>query len=90
MLASDKWFKSMQEIEIATFQASLLEILSSQTDPAQILTTLQESSKSNAMSEYIATFDPKMVQLAADLVKQWGRRYRDRSVCEDSGINESR
>jgi hypothetical protein len=80
----------MQEIEIETFQASLLEILSSQTDPAQILTTLQESSKSNAMSECIATFDPRMVQLAADLVKQWGRRYRDRNVCEDNGIDESR
>jgi hypothetical protein len=89
LLTSDKWFKSMQEIEIETFQASLLEILSSQTDPAQVLTTLQESSKSNAMSEYIATFDPRMVQLAANLVKQWGRRYRDRNVC-DRGIDESR
>jgi hypothetical protein len=89
LLTSDKWFKSMQEIEIETFQASLLEILSSQTDPAQVLTTLQESSKSNAMSEYIATFDPRMVQLAANLVKQWGRRYCDRKHC-DRGIDESR
>jgi hypothetical protein len=79
----------MQETEIAIFQESLLEILSSQVEPTQILTTLEKSSKSDTMSKYVSTFDPRMVQLAADLVKQWGRRYRDRIVCEDSDIDES-
>jgi hypothetical protein len=80
----------MQETEIATFQESLLEILSSQAHPAQILITLEASSGPDVMSEYIATFDPRMIQLAADLVKQWGRRDRDLNVCEDSGIDASR
>jgi hypothetical protein len=66
----------MQETEIAIFQESLLEILSTQSSPPKILRTLQERLTPNAMAEYIATFDPKMIQLAADLVKQWGRRYR--------------
>lgn len=74
----------MQETDIATFQASLLEILSAQSSPPQILMTLQELSTPNAMAEYITTFDPRMIQLAADLVKQWGKRYRDLDVCEDS------
>jgi hypothetical protein len=80
----------MQENEIATFQASLLEILSTQSSPLQILMTLQELSTPNAMAEYIATFDPRMIQLAADLVQQWGRRYSELNNCADSQIDESR
>jgi hypothetical protein len=80
----------MQETEIATFQESLLEILSAQSSPPQILMTLQELSTPDEMAEYIAAFDPSMIQLAADLVKQWGRRYSDRKVCEDSQIDELR
>jgi hypothetical protein len=83
-----KRLKPMQETEIATFQESLLEILSAQSSPSQILMTLQELSTPNAMAEYTATFDPRMIQLAADLVKQWGKRYSDRNVCEDSPIDE--
>jgi hypothetical protein len=78
----------MQETEIATFQESLLEILSTQSSLSQILTTLQELSTPNEIAEYIETFDPRMIQLAADLVKQWGKRYSDRKVCEDSQIDE--
>ncbi|MGB8700071.1 MAG: hypothetical protein WCD18_11700 [Thermosynechococcaceae cyanobacterium] len=67
----------MLENEIADFQASLLEILSSESDPVKILTECQGLSTPDAMTKYIATFDPRMVQVAADLVKQWGKRYRN-------------
>ncbi len=80
----------MQETEIATFQESLLETLSSQSSPVQILATLQELSAPDVMAEYTATFDPRMVQVAADLVKQWGRRYCDLNIFEDSSTDESR
>jgi hypothetical protein len=76
----------MKETDIATFQASLLEILSAQSSPPQILMTLQELSTPDAMAEYITTFDPRMIQLAADLVKQWGKRYCDLDVCKESQV----
>jgi hypothetical protein len=68
----------MEESEIAAFQASLLEILSTQSDPTQTGQMLEDLSTTDAMTAYIATFDPRMVQVAADLVKQWGRCYSDR------------
>lgn len=64
----------MKESELAIFQASLLEILSTQSEPTQIAIALHALSAPDEMAEYIATFDPKMVRLAAHLVQQWGRR----------------
>jgi hypothetical protein len=64
----------MDETELATFQASLLEILSVESEPAEVLKMLERLPMDSAMAEYIATFDPRMVQVAADLVKRWGRR----------------
>jgi hypothetical protein len=67
----------MDETELATFQASLLEILSVESEPAEVLKMLQALPMDSGMAQYIATFDPKMIQVAADLIKQWGRRSVD-------------
>ena len=60
--------------ELATFQSILLEKLSSQDDPDMLLATLQQEKLSPFLLDYIQTFEPEMVEIAASLVKKWGKR----------------
>jgi hypothetical protein len=61
-------------LELATFQSTLLETLSSQDDPDVIKATLQQESLSPALQDYVQTFEPEMLEIAAELVKKWGKR----------------
>ncbi|MBD1806140.1 hypothetical protein H6F98_11845 [Microcoleus sp. FACHB-SPT15] len=61
-------------LDIATFQSTLLETLSSQDEPDVIKATLQQEALSPALQDYVQTFEPEMVEIAAELVKKWGKR----------------
>ncbi|MBW4543369.1 MAG: hypothetical protein KME25_02810 [Symplocastrum torsivum CPER-KK1] len=61
-------------LDIATFQSILLETLSSQDEPDVIKATLQQEALSPALQNYVQTFEPEMVEIAAELVKKWGKR----------------
>lgn len=61
--------------QLATFQSTLLERLSSQDEPELILVTLQQQSLSPSLLDYVQTFSPEMVEIAAELVKKWGKRH---------------
>ena len=60
--------------ELATFQSILLERLSSEDDPDILLATLQQEQLSPFLLDYVQTFSPEMVEVAAFLVKKWGKR----------------
>lgn len=61
-------------LELASFQSRLLETLSSQDEPNVIKATLQQEPLSPALQDYVQTFSPEMVEIAAELVKKWGKR----------------
>ncbi|NJK30208.1 MAG: hypothetical protein HC851_13180 [Acaryochloris sp. RU_4_1] len=64
----------MSDSDLAHFQDSLLDILSSQSETAEILASLKKAQFGDAIADYLESFDPKMVAVAAELVKQWGKR----------------
>ena len=64
----------LQECELAVFQETLLERLFTNNDAETILRLLQESCPSGPTMDYIVTLDPRMVEVAAELIKHWGKR----------------
>ncbi|NEQ25954.1 MAG: hypothetical protein F6K28_44265 [Microcoleus sp. SIO2G3] len=62
-------------LELSKFQSTLLEALSSQDKPNVIKATLQQEVLSPALQDYVQSFEPEMVEIAAELVKKWGKRY---------------
>jgi hypothetical protein len=62
----------MSPDQIAEFQSLLLEILDSQQDLTEIRSSLDALMLDRELVEYIDTFDPVMVEVAASLVKKWG------------------
>lgn len=63
-----------EDPELAAFQACLLETLHQQTDAASILTALRNSEATQPFADYLNSFEPEMLELAAILVKKWGRK----------------
>jgi hypothetical protein len=61
------------EEELANFQAALLELLDTQQDLKDMRSQLQQNPAFAPFQEYINTFDDKMLEVAAELVKKWGR-----------------
>jgi hypothetical protein len=61
------------EEELANFQAALLELLDTQQDLKDMRSQLQQNPAFAVFQEYINTFDDKMLEVAAELVKKWGR-----------------
>jgi hypothetical protein len=51
-------------LDIATFQSTLLETLSSQDEPDVIKATLQQEALSPALQDYVQTFEPEMVEIS--------------------------
>ncbi|MCU0533391.1 MAG: hypothetical protein MUD14_05795 [Hydrococcus sp. Prado102] len=64
----------MQAEELAAFQATLLEVLD--RDVETIQAQLQDNPAFAPFQEYINTFDESAIEVAAELVKKWGRRYQ--------------
>lgn len=64
---------STDEIELARFQAALLELLAQPIGAAEIARRLREEAVFAPYREYSAGFEPRFLEVAAALVKKWGR-----------------
>jgi aminoglycoside phosphotransferase family enzyme len=73
----------MSPDNIAEFQSLLLEILDSQQDAGAIrdclnadisLSQIGDCDRQRELVKYIETSDPVMLEIAAILVKKWGRK----------------
>lgn len=73
-----------EDPELAAFQACLLETLHQQTDAASILTALRNSEATQPFADYLDSFEPEMLELAALLVKKWGRK----ATSQDQGLHQ--
>jgi hypothetical protein len=67
------------EERLARFQAALLEILAQPLDTEGLARCLAADPDCEPYREYLATFEPRMLEVAAALVKKWGRRGGSRS-----------
>ncbi len=56
------------------FQRALLELLASADDLNEIRERLASDAAFTPFAEYVAGFEPRMLEIAAALVKRWGRR----------------
>ena len=62
--------------QLADFQAALLEILARDESPEQLLERMNRHPACEPYRDYLASFELKMVEVAAELVKKWGVRSR--------------
>jgi hypothetical protein len=68
---------SMTPAKIAQFQAALLDILDSQSDATAICASLSSLKLEAELVAYIDTFNPEMLEIAANLVKKWGQIQKE-------------
>jgi hypothetical protein len=59
---------------LAHFQTKLLDLLDRVEDPQAIVRELQSDPRIAEYAAYIATFEPRMVEVAVELIAKWGRR----------------
>lgn len=59
---------------LARFQSSLLDLLDLGLPPDMVIARLKEDPALESFHEYIDGFEPRMVEVAQELVKKWGRR----------------
>lgn len=59
---------------LAAFQSALLELLGSELPPEALMHELQNNPTFLPYRDYVATFEPRMVEVAAQLTRKWGRR----------------
>ena len=59
---------------LASFQAALLDLLAQKHPPATIIAQLRSDPQLAEYADYVATFEPRMIEVAIELVAKWGRR----------------
>lgn len=69
------------EEELAAFQIALLDLLDTQPNLDIMRSQLKHDPAFAPFQEYIATFDERMLQVAVELVKKWGRREH-KNTCD--------
>lgn|GEM_PF-1861611 len=69
--------------ELARVQAALLEALHADLPPQEIVARLQSDPALLPYAEWVASFEPRMIETAAVLVKKWARRRTDPATSED-------
>jgi hypothetical protein len=62
------------DTNLARFQAALLDLLDQGHPPQEIVARLQRDPSLAEYAAYVATFEPRMVAVAIELVAKWGRR----------------
>ena len=60
--------------DLAAFQSALLELLAQELPADVIERRLREDAVFAEFRTYVETFEPRMLAVAAELVKKWGRR----------------
>lgn len=59
---------------LADFQAALLDLLAREHSPVEIQRRLREDDAFAAHRDYVLGFEPRMLAVAVELVKKWGKR----------------
>jgi len=62
------------EATLAHFQAKLLDLLDHGEAPDEIIRQLRSDPQLAEYASYIATFEPRMIEVAVQLIAKWGRR----------------
>lgn len=62
------------EDELARFQDALLTLLSSGMSIDEIEHALRTDVSFDPFREYVATFEPRMIEVAVELLEKWGHR----------------
>jgi hypothetical protein len=60
--------------ELARFQAALLELLARDLPAPALQEHLRDDPAFAGFRAYVDTFEPRMLAVAAELVKKWGRQ----------------
>ena len=60
--------------ELAAFQAALLKLLAEDLSAETLSRRLREDAAYAGFREYVDGFEPRMLAVAAELVKKWGKR----------------
>jgi len=63
-----------QHVPLAEFQAKLLELLDQDLSTDEIAESLRNDPALSDYHNYIASFEPRMIEVAAELTKKWGQR----------------
>lgn len=58
---------------LARFQAALLDLLSQPLSASEIALRLREDAACAPFQDYVSGFEPRMIEVAAELTKKWGR-----------------
>jgi hypothetical protein len=61
------------DAKLAHFQAVLLQLLAQPLSAEEIQARLLQDDSLRDYHAYIAGFEPRMIDVAAELVKKWGR-----------------
>ena len=64
--------------QLAQFQAALLDLLDQPISGEAIHEALQTRPEFAAYRDYIETFEPRMLEVAAELTKKWGVKVSPR------------
>lgn len=59
---------------LALFQARLLDLLAQDLPPEEVRASLAADPEFAAYADYIRAMEPRMIGVAAQLVRKWGRR----------------
>lgn len=70
-----------EDRELAAFQACLLNALHGQETASAIFAAMADDEATLPFRDYIAGFEPEMLEVAALLVKKWGAKTQ----AQDSG-----
>ena len=59
--------------ELAVFQTLMLEALYQSESAADVLSSLDQSIVSTELRKYVDSFEPRMLEVAIELTKKWGK-----------------
>lgn len=57
---------------LAAFQAALLELLAQDLPVEEVMRRLRHDPAFERFRDYVDSFEPRMIEVAAGLVKKWG------------------
>ncbi len=63
--------------ELARFQLALLTLLHQESNLAEIMRRLKSDEAFAPFRSYIDTFDPRAIEIAAEITKKWARLAGD-------------
>ncbi len=60
--------------DLADFQDALLDLLAQEILPEELQSRLASDDRFTPFGDYVQAMEPRMLEVAAQLVKKWGKR----------------